>query len=138
MHILPKQDLDWWYWLATIPFLTVGVMGETYGLLFVAIIIIVQIIHFYIQEKFQLSFPIQVRLGFLIWFTLGLLPYMHWMIWVQLAGTSISVLFDYCAMARLITLAPWNRTRPLTPWMIVKTFFSRPVKGSLLQATDTM
>jgi len=134
--ILPKQDLAWWYWLATIPFLTVGVMGETYGLLIVAIIIVVQTVQFYLREKYRLSFPIQVRLGFLIWFSLGLLPYMQWMLWVQLAGTSISVLFDYCAMARLITLAPWNRRQPLNPRMIIKTFLSSPVKGSFLHATD--
>ncbi|WP_455223018.1 hypothetical protein [Kaarinaea lacus] len=136
--MLPKQDLAWWYWLATIPFLTVGIMGETYGLLFVAIIISVQTVHFYIREKLQPSFPVQVRLGFFIWFSLGLLPYLQWMLWIQLAGTSISVLFDYCAMARLITLAPWNRTQPLNPQTIMKTFFSRPVKGSFLQATDAM
>jgi len=136
MHILPKQDLAWWYWLVTIPFLTVGVMGETYGLLIVAIIIVMQTGHFCLREKYQLSFPVQVRLGFLLWFFLGLLPYMQWMLWVQLVGTSISVLFDYCAMARLVTLAPWNRTQPLNPRMIIKTFLSSPVKGSFLQATD--
>lgn len=134
--MLPKQDFAWWYWLATIPFLTAGILGETNVLLIVALISIVQTGHFYIRDKYQLSFPTQVRLGFLIWFCLGLLPYMQWMLWIQLLGTSSSVLLDYCAMARLLTLAPWNRRQPVNLKLVIKTFLSRPVRGSLLNATD--
>ncbi|WP_455208742.1 hypothetical protein [Kaarinaea lacus] len=133
--MLPKQDLAWWYWLATIPFLSIGIMGETNGLFIVALITLLQTGHFYIRETFKFSFPTQVRVGFLCWFCCGLLPYMEWMLWVQLMGTSLSVLFDYCAMARLMTLAPWNRTQPLNPRLVVRTFFSRPVRGSILNAT---
>jgi hypothetical protein len=133
--MLPKQDLAWWYWLATIPFLTIGILGETNGLLIVAMIIVAQTGHFLVIENLQFSFPVQVRIGFLIWFSLGLLPYSHWMLWIQLAGTCVSVLVDYCAMARLITLAPWNRTQPLSAKLIIKTFVSRPVKGSSLRSS---
>lgn len=130
--MLPKQDLAWWYWLSTIPFLTVGVMGETTGLIMVALLLTTQTVHYYVQANCHISFPVQVRLGFAIWFCLGLLPHMHWMLWVQLAGTSISVLIDYCAMARLVTLAPWNRTQRLSAKLVLKTFLSRPVRGSFL------
>ena len=133
--MLPKQDLAWWYWLATIPFLTIGILGETNGLLIVATIIVVQTGHFLAMENFQLGFPVQVRIGFLIWFSLGLLPNMQWMLWIQLAGTCVTVLVDYCAMARLITLAPWNRTQPLSARLIIKTFISRPVRGSFLKSS---
>ena len=133
--MLPKQDLALWYWLVTIPFLTIGILGETNGLLIAATVIVLQTGHFLAMKNFQLSFPVQVRIGFLIWFSLGLLPNMQWMLWIQLVGTCVSVLFDYCAMARLMTLAPWNRTQPLSARLIVKTFISRPVRGSLLKSS---
>ena len=133
--MLPKQDLAWWYWLATIPFLSIGIMGETNGLFIVALITLLQTGHFYIRDACKFSFPFQVRFGFLCWFCCGLLPYMEWMLWVQLMGTSLSVLFDYCAMARLMTLAPWNRAQPLNLRLVVRTFISRPVRGSILNAT---
>jgi len=133
--MLPKQDLAWWCWLVTIPFLTIGILGETNGLLIAATVILLQTGYFLAMENFQLSFPVQVRIGFLIWFSLGLLPNMQWMLWIQLVGTCVSVLFDYCAMARLMTLAPWNRTQPLSARLIVKTFISRPVRGSFLKSS---
>ena len=133
--MLPKQDLAWWCWLVTIPFLTIGILGETNGLLIAATVIVLQTGHFLAMKNFQLSFPVQVRIGFLIWFSLGLLPNMQWMLWIQLVGTCVSVLFDYCAMARLMTLAPWNRTQPLSARLIVKTFISRPVRGSFLKSS---
>jgi hypothetical protein len=60
---------------------------------------------------------------------------MEWMLWAQLIGTSISVLFDYCAMARMLALAPWNRIQPLNWHLVMRTFFSRPVSGSILEAS---
>ncbi|WP_455218728.1 hypothetical protein [Kaarinaea lacus] len=132
--MFPKQDLVWWYWLATIPFLMAGILGETNGLIIVALLASLQICHFLWREKSLSAFPVQVRLGYLAWFSTGLFPYLEWMLWIQLAGTSLAVLFDYCPMARLLALAPWNRNQPLSARLLVKTIFSRPVRGSILQA----
>ena len=133
--MLPKQDLMWWYWLATIPFLTVGILGEQNGLIIVAALTSFQILHFFLREKSMSAFPVQVRIAYLCWFSIGLLPYMQWMLWIQLAGTSLSVLINYCAMARLTSLAPWNHHQPLSGRLILTTIFSRPIKGSILQTT---
>lgn len=132
--MLPKQDLLWWYWLATIPFLMVGILGEEQGLRVVAILTTLQIFYFLWREQSLSAFPVQVRIGYLGWFNLGLLPYMEWMLWIQLIGTSLSVLIDYCPMARLVAFAPWHRNQPLSGQLIIKTFFSKPVRGSILQA----
>ena len=132
--MLPKQDIMWWYWLATIPFLTVGILGEQNGLIIVATLTSFQILHFFLREKSMSAFTVQVRIAYLCWFSIGLLPYMQWMLWIQLAGTSLSVLIDYCAMARLIALAPWNCHQPLSGHLILTTIFSRPTKGTILQA----
>ena len=133
--MLPKQDLIWWYWLATIPFLMVGILGEKKGIVIVAILTIFQIFYFLLKERHVLAFPVQVRIGYLSWFGIGLLPYMEWMLWIQSAGTSLSVLINYCPMARFVALMPWNRKQSLTWHIIVRIMFSRPVKGSILQAS---
>jgi len=130
--MFPKHDLFWWYWLSTIPFLMVGLLGEQQGLKVVAILSCFQICHLFAREKSLFAFPVQVRIAYLAWFSMGLLPYMEWMLWIQLAGTSLSVLLDYCPMARLLALAPWNRRQSLSWRLIMNTIFSRPVKGSIL------
>ncbi|MGD8560449.1 MAG: hypothetical protein PVF34_10080 [Gammaproteobacteria bacterium] len=130
--MLPKQDIAWWYWLATIPLLTVGNLGETNGYVLAGLLTALQIVHFTYREHSIRAFPVQVRIAYLGWFLAGQLPYMQWMLWVQLIGTSLSVLVDYCPMARLMALVPWNRQHPLTMELVMKVFFSPPVKGSIL------
>lgn len=130
--MLPKQDIAWWYWLATIPLLAVGNLGETNGYALAASLTILQIMHFSYRENSILAFPVQVRVAYLGWFLIGQLPYMQWMLWIQLIGTSLNVLINYCPMARLMALVPWNRRQPLTMELIVKVLFSAPVKGSIL------
>ena len=132
--MLPKQDLAWWYWLATLPLLAVGILGEENGLKLVAMLTIIQIAQFSYREKSISAFPVQVRIAYLGWFTIGQLPYLEWMLWLQLFGTSLSVLIDYCPMARLMALAPWNRRFPLTLRLVLRVFFSKPVSGSILNA----
>lgn len=58
-------------------------------------------------------------------------PAVHW---IQLAGTAAVVTVDYCALARLLTLAPWNRREPLSLALVGRTLFSAPVQGSFLEA----
>lgn len=130
--MLPKQDIAWWYWLATIPLLTAGNLGEPNGYVLAALLTVIQIAHFTYREASIRAFPVQVRIAYLAWFLLGQLPYMQWMLWIQLIGTSLSVLVNYCPMARLMALVPWNRRQPLTLELVVKVLFSPPVKGSIL------
>jgi membrane protein implicated in regulation of membrane protease activity len=54
--------------------------------------------------------------------------------WILLAGTAASVLVDYCLMARMLSLLPWNRRAPLTWHLVVRTFLRPPVRGSILGA----
>lgn len=132
--MLPKQDLAWWYWLATVPLLTAGVLGETRALSLAALLILIQIAQFYNREKSISAFPVQVRVAYFAWFILGLLPYMEWMLWLQMLGTSLSILLGYCPMARLLALAPWNRRQPLTVNLALRVWFAKPVAGSILDS----
>jgi hypothetical protein len=52
----------------------------------------------------------------------------------MLAGTTVRVAFDYCLLARTLSLMPWNRRQPLTLALVWRTYATPPVKGSILQA----
>lgn len=38
-----------------------------------------------------------------------------------------------CAMARRVSLLPWNRSEPFSLGLVKRTFLSAPVRGNLLQ-----
>lgn len=58
---------------------------------------------------------------------------MQWLYWVPTIGTWAQLIFGYCTMARCVSLLPWNRSEPFTPALVARTFFSRPVRGNILQ-----
>lgn len=53
--------------------------------------------------------------------------------WIPTVGTWAQVLFGYCAMARMVSLLPWNRKEALSFDYIKRTFVSAPVRGKILQ-----
>lgn len=53
--------------------------------------------------------------------------------WIPTVGTWAQVLFGYCAMARMVSLLPWNRKEALSFDYIKRTFVSAPVRGNILQ-----
>jgi hypothetical protein len=51
---------------------------------------------------------------------------------MQLAGTWVRLVFDYCPLARIMSLMPWNLREPLSVRLVKRTFLARPVTGSIL------
>ena len=74
----------------------------------------------------------QVRAAYLVLLLLAGWPPFRWLLFLLLAGLLTRVVFDYCLLARLLSLMPWNRKRPLTLALVRATFLSRPVRGSIL------
>ena len=58
---------------------------------------------------------------------------MVWIFWWQLIGTSAMVLFEYCFLARCLSLLPRNRQDEMSLELVKRTFMSVPVKGNVLQ-----
>jgi hypothetical protein len=56
---------------------------------------------------------VQVRAAFLVLLLAALWPPLEFVNWLQLVGTTIRVVFDYCPLARTMSLMPWNRSAPL-------------------------
>lgn len=131
--MLMYRKISWWYWLVTVIFLTAGVSGWVPGFYLATALTAVQVIHFSVREGSLTAFPVQVRIGFLIWMVVSLWEPLRFLYWVPVVGTWAMVLFGYCFLARFISLMPWNRKEPLSYSLLKRTFFSPPVKGAITQ-----
>ncbi len=128
------QELSWWYWLATGVLLGGALWACPLGVAPVIGLTLVQTLHYLAREGSFKAFPVQVRLGYLVLLLAGLwgpLGFVHWM---QLVGTAAVVLVDYCPLARLLSLMPWNRRTALNLALVIRTFLRPPVRGSILDA----
>lgn len=129
---MPYRDLSWWYWLATVALLAVGLEGWPVGLDAAAALCCVQIAHFASRTMSLSGFPVQLRIAYLGLLILAQWPPFHVVYWIQLIGTSTMVLFGYCLLGRTLSLLPWNRTQSLS-WPVLRhTFFAPAAKGSVV------
>ena len=128
-----SNNIAWWYWAATTLLLTGVVAGNNESLHAVIILNAVQVIHFILREKSLTAFPVQVRIAYFGLLLLAQAPWMFWIFWWQLIGTAAMVLFDYCFLARCMSLMPWNKTEDYSMELVKRTFVSAPVKGNVLQ-----
>ncbi|MGD9725566.1 MAG: hypothetical protein AB7G68_11565 [Nitrospiraceae bacterium] len=118
------NDLAWWYWMLTVGLLGVGVTGWPWGVPLAMGLCAIQILHFRTRTGSLTSFPVQVRMTYMLLLALGLWPPLQWIHFVQVIGTSARVLVGYCLLARALSLAPWNRVEPLSAALVRNTFLS--------------
>ena len=83
------------------------------------VLCLVQIGHVFWITRNVAAFAMQVRLAYLALLIAGLCGPLKWLHWVQLVGTTARVLIGYCFLARTLSLAPWNRSQPLT-WEVIR------------------
>jgi hypothetical protein len=133
MLMLEYRTMSWWYWLATVFFLTAGVFGWRTGFVVAIGITIFQLVHFAIRERSMTAFPVQVRFGYLLLLLIALPETLQLVYWFPMIGTWAQVLFGYCAMARIVSLFPWNRKEAFSFSLLQRTFLSAPVRGNILQ-----
>lgn len=132
-----RRDLAWRYWLATVGLLASGLLGWTNGIHLAIFLCVVQVIHFGSRTGGITALPVQVRVTYLLLLMLGFWTPLQWIHLVQLIGTSARVLVGYCLLARILSLAPWNRVEPLSVPLVRNTFLSMQSAiapcGSVLQ-----
>lgn len=132
MLMLEYRDIGWWYWLVTAILLSIGLLVDANAFLYAIGLTCVQLLHYGALKGLR-AFPVQVRGCYLLLLLLALAKPMQWLYWIPCIGTWAQIVFGYCAMARLVSLLPWNREQPLSGSLLRKTFFSRPVRGSVKQ-----
>ena len=118
------RDLGWWYWLVTVVLLGAGLIVWPVGLTLAMALCAIQIVHVSRLTHDVTAFPVQVRIAYLALLAAGSWEPLHWIHWVQLAGTTARVAVGYCLLARALSLAPWNRTQTLTIDLLKRTFLS--------------
>jgi hypothetical protein len=133
MFMVEYRSIDWWYWLVTVGFLTAGISGWQTGFVVAIGLTVLQLIHFTIRERSVSAFPVQVRLGYLLLLLFALPESFRLIYWLPTIGTWAQVLFGYCAMARTVSLLPWNCKKPFSFGHLRRTFFSAPVRGNIMQ-----
>ena len=133
MFMIDYKELSWWYWLVTACLLTAGVAGYRYGFTLAIALTVFQLIHFAIREGSLTAFPVQVRFWYLMLLLVAFPEPLRIIYWIPTIGTWAQLIFGYCTMARCVSLLPWNRNEPFSAGMLLRTFFSRPVRGNILQ-----
>jgi hypothetical protein len=128
------SEISWWYWLVTGVFLAGALSGCPLGFAPAIGLTVLQTLHYLMKEGTVKAFPVQVRIGYLAWMLAGLWGALGFLLWIQLFGTTAAVLIDYCPMARMVSLLPWNRRAPLTLNLVTRTFLRLPTRGSILNA----
>lgn len=109
-----RTDPSWWHWALTVPLLAAHLAGVA-DAIYLAIALCAVMAAWYLLKFRQLRpYPVQVRLAYLALLLIGTVPYMGWIYWVQLIGTSAMVLVGYCPLIRMLALAPWNRSEPFS------------------------
>jgi len=128
------RSLKWWYWFAAGCALGLALAGWPHGLPLAMATVGVQIGHFLLRERRIAAFPVQVPTLFLAVLALGTWEPLGFIHWVQLVGTWVRLVFDYCLAARVMSLAPWNRRVGLSWPLVRRTFLAPPARGSFVAA----
>lgn len=127
------KDIAWWYWLLTDLLLSVGLAGYRWGYTAVIALCLVQVVHFWARERSVDAFPVQLRVWYLAILIAGQHPALGVLNGLQLAGTTVSLVWDYCLLSRLVALLPGNRQVTLSRSLIARVLLAPPVAGSILE-----
>lgn len=130
-------DLSWWHWTLTIPLLAAHLAGYPWALA-IAIGICTLVGGYYaVRLRALRPFPVQIRIAYVGLLLCGTLPGMSWIYWVPLIGTTVLVTVGYCLLSRILSLAPWSRTEPLSGSLLWQVFVGEPCEGGLVQWSST-
>jgi hypothetical protein len=133
LWMIDYRELSWWYWAATAVLLLTGLMLWPPALAWTVLLSAVQTLHFLWRERSVTIFSVQVRFAYTLMVLVFLWEPLQPLLWIPAMGTVAQVLVGYCALARCLSLLPANRRQPFSMKLLLDTFLSRPVRGSVLQ-----
>jgi hypothetical protein len=125
------------YWQLTALLLAAHFAGWAAALPLAIALTLAQAAHFAGYRRDLLAFEVQLRAAYLGLLLAGILPGCWPLHVIQFVGVNAMLVFDYCLLARLLSLAPWNRGGRLTLALLRRTFLSAPVRGSILDALQS-
>lgn len=129
----PARRLVRAYWSAIAAALVADVIGVKWGDWVALALAIAQCAHFRLLGFRVSSLRLQVRGLFLALLAAGFWAPLAWLHPLQLVGVGILLLFDYCVLARVLALTPWQRREPLSWSLVAWTLFTPPGRGSIVE-----
>ncbi|MEC9373141.1 MAG: hypothetical protein VYC34_04825 [Planctomycetota bacterium] len=129
-------DGAWWIGVLAAALLALGLAGWIAAIpLAICLAACVGAIQF-ASGRGDINPGVQVSLLCMALLVLGLAPGFQFIHVALLVGEIFFALVGYCLLGRLVVLAPWNRSTPLTRATIAKTFFSRPPGGGIFRPSS--
>lgn len=128
---LPHPLLKRAYWQLTALLLASHYAGWAHGLGAVIALNALQVLHFVLMRRDLMAFEVQLRIGYLALLLLGTLGPFWPVHVVQFVGVNALIVADYCPLARMLVLLPWNRSVPLTPSLAWWLLTAPPAPGSV-------
>ena len=120
------------FWQGTALLLAAHFAGWTAALPLVLWLNALQVLHFVALRRSLRAFDVQVRLAYLLLLFAGTAEAL-WPIHVlQFVGVNALLVADYCPLARLLVLLPWNRRVPLSGALLRWLAFSPPAPGAIV------
>jgi len=120
------------YWQASALLLAAHFAGWAGALPLAIVLSVLQVNHAVVLRRSLVAFDVQVRLAYLGLLTLGNLAPLWPLLAALFIGVNVRLVTDYCPLARLLVLLPWNRRVPLS-WPLLRwLLLSLPESGSIL------
>jgi hypothetical protein len=125
-----RKRFVWVLWLVT----WTGVLAGLFDREFYEYVVIFSAAHALLVLfllRFRVSaFPAQVRIAYCIWVAVGTyVPYMVILMYITTIGLATNLFANYCPLARMMYLFPWNREEPFSLNLVARVFLSPPVAG---------
>lgn len=128
------KNLDWQYLLVCGTGLALGLTGWNPGFVIAVIMAAVMCIHTIIVQRSLTAFRAQVHITYTLLLLAALPGSMNWLYWLPAIGTWLYLLFDYCMLARIMSLMPFNSGKRFSFHLVRTTFLIKPTHNILNQA----
>jgi hypothetical protein len=119
------------YWLAIALLLAVHFAGAASAMGLVLLTGVLQTLHALAAHRHWRHLTVQVRVVFLGLLLIGRMPGLWPLHLLQLVGTSALLVADYCLLARLLAMLPWNRRGPISVDFVRRMLLTPPAPGPI-------
>lgn len=125
-----RKKLVWIIWFVTWLGLVAGLFYRVYYEYVVYFTAAHSLLILFLTEFRIRLFPVQVRIAYLIWVAVGTyVPHMLILMYITTIGLATNLFVNYCPLARMMYLMPWNRSEPFSLQLLGRVFLSPPSEG---------
>jgi hypothetical protein len=121
------------YWQLTALLLAVHFVRGGWALALAIALNVLQVVHVTLRRRGVRTLDVQVRAAYLALLVLGTVPGLWPIHVVQFVGVNALLVADYCLLARLLTLLPWHRPRPLSVALVRDVLLTPPGPGPIAE-----